>query len=72
MVIPSELHAEVSDYINRHNEWGVGMELLVDHLNESDIQINREQFHLIEAAMASTGLGDDRRVTYLRNHRVTG
>ncbi len=68
--IPSELHTEVSDYINRHNEWGVGMELLIDQLSEREVRITREQFTLIETAMASMGLADDVRVTYLREHYV--
>lgn len=71
-VIPSDLHTEVSDYINRHDEWGVGMELLIDQLSEFGIQITQEQFRLIEIAMASMGLADASRVTYLRDHYVTG
>lgn len=69
-LIPSNLHIEVSDYINRHDEWGVGMELLVDQLSELGIQITKEQFGLIESAMASMGLAEDLRVTYLRDHYV--
>jgi hypothetical protein len=70
VVIPSDLHTEVSDYINRYDEWGVGMELLIDQLSESGIQITQEQFTLIETAMASMGLADDLRVSYLRDHYV--
>jgi hypothetical protein len=71
-LIPADLHKEVSDYINRYDEWGVGMELLIDQLSELGIQITQEQFKLIEAAMASMKLADDLRVTYLRDHYVTG
>ena len=70
VIIPSELHTTVSDYINRHDEWGVGMELLVDQLNEGEVRITREQFTLIETAMASMGLADELSVTYLREHYV--
>jgi len=70
VIIPSELHTSVSDYINCHNEWGVGMELLVDQLNEGGIWITLAQFTLIETAMASMGLADDPSVTYLREHYV--
>ncbi len=69
-VISAELHAAVSDYINRHNEWGVGMELLVEHLNEGGVRITQEQFTLIETAMASMGLTDALSIAYLREHYV--
>lgn len=70
MIIPSELHTAVFDYINRDNEWGVGMEFLVDQLNEGKVRIAREQFTLIETAMASMGLANGLDITYLREHYV--
>jgi len=69
--IPADLFRDVEDYINRFNEWGLGMEMLIDQLNESDIRITREQFGLIHAAMASMGLGACERVEHLRVHGVT-
>jgi hypothetical protein len=69
-IIPADLHTEVSDFINRHNEWGVGMETLVDGLSELEIRITTEQFASIEAAMASMDLADSSRVSYLRDHNV--
>ena len=69
-VIPADLYTEVHDYINRHNEWGLGIETLIDGLSELELRITAEQFALIEAAMASMGLADSSRVSYLRDHNV--
>ena len=69
-VIPTDLYTEVHDYINRHNEWGIGIETLIDGLSELELRITTEQFALIEAAMASMDLADSSRVSYLRDHNV--
>ncbi|MBL8000517.1 MAG: MafI family immunity protein [Flavobacteriales bacterium] len=69
-IIPAELYTEVSDYINRHNEWGVGMDVLVDSLIDGKIRITPEQFTLIEQAMASMGLAQYPDITYLREHHI--
>jgi hypothetical protein len=69
-VIPADLYTEVHDYI-RHDEWGIGIETLIDGLSELELRITAEQFTLIEAAMASIGLADSSRVSYLRDHNVT-
>ena len=68
--IPADLHTMVHDYINRHDEWGLGIETLIDGLSELEIRITTEQFALIEAAMASMDLADSSRVSYLRDHNV--
>jgi len=70
--IPADLFRDVHDYINRFDEWGLGMEVLIDQLAESDIKISREQFDLIEAAMDSMDLGQSDRVVYLQEHGVLG
>jgi hypothetical protein len=70
-VIPADLHTEAHDFINRHNEWGLGIETLIDGLSELEIRITPEQFALIESAMASMDLADSPRVSYLRDHNVT-
>ena len=70
LVIPADLHKDVHDYINRHDEWGLGVETLVDGLTELEIRITAEQFALIEAAMASMDLAGSPRVSYLRDHNV--
>jgi hypothetical protein len=69
--IPADLFRDVDDDINRYDEWGLGMEVLIDHLCDFDIKITGEQFSLIHAAMASMGLGECERVKYLRVHCVT-
>lgn len=69
-VIPSDLHAEVHDCINRHDEWGLGIETLIDGLSEAEIRITAEQFALIEGAMASMDLADSSRVGSLGEHHV--
>lgn len=69
-VIPSALYTDVHDYINRYDEWGLGIETLIDELIELEIPITTEQFALIETAMAAMDLADSSRVTYLREHNV--
>ncbi len=70
--IPTDLFRDVDDYINRFDEWGLGMEVLIDQLAEFEIEISREQFGLIKTAMDSMGLGESDRIVYLREHAVTG
>lgn len=68
--IPLDLFRDVHDYINRFDEWGLGMEVLIDQLAEFDIKISHEQFEIIRAAMDSIGLGQSERVAHLRQHGV--
>lgn len=70
LVIPEDLYSEVSAYVNRHDEWAVGIEALIDGLTESEIRITTKQFALIEAAVFSIGLGASWRIQYLRRHNV--
>jgi hypothetical protein len=70
--IPPDIVRDAHDYINRLDEWLLGMEILIDQLAEFDIKIDREQFGLIREAMSSMGLGDCDRVAYLREHGVLG
>lgn len=65
-VIPTGLFGEVHDFINRFNEWGIGIELLIDQLIELDVKISCSQFSRINAAMTSMGLDDDIRLAYLK------
>ena len=68
--IPADLFRDVDDDINRFDEWGLGMEVLIDQLAEFEIEISREQFGLIKTAMDSMGVGESNRVIYLREHAV--
>jgi hypothetical protein len=69
-LIPADLYTEVFDCINRHDEWGVGMEALIDGLNELEIRVTSDQFEFIRKAMAAMNLADSSRVSYLRDHNV--
>ncbi|WP_165219971.1 MafI family immunity protein [Aquisphaera insulae] len=69
--IPPDLFRDVDDYINRFDEWGLGMEVLIDQLGELDIVISPEQFDLIRAAMDSIGQGESDRLAHLRTHGVS-
>ena len=64
-ILTTEIFNEINDYINTHNEWGVGIELLIDYLCEEDITISQEQFNTIEAAMQTMGLGGSDRLVDL-------
>ena len=70
--IPPDLFGTVDDYINRFDEWGLGMEMLIDQLAELDVEISPQQFALIRDAMDSMGLGRSDRVVYLEDHGVRG
>jgi hypothetical protein len=68
--VPDDLYQGVFDYINEHDEWGLGMEVLIDHISESEIAISIQQFEAIKQAMASMGMGDCNRIQYLENNVV--
>ena len=68
--VPKDLYWDVHDYINEHDEWGLGMEILIDQISEFEIKITLEQYHLIEQAMVSMGLGDSDRLQHLRKYDV--
>jgi hypothetical protein len=70
-LIPADLHNDVYDYINRFNEWGVGMELLIDRIGDLEIVITGEQFDLICTAMRAMGLDQSNRVAWLREHNIS-
>jgi hypothetical protein len=65
--IPHDLFGDVYDYINRHHEWGLGMEILIDQLVEYEIKIASEQFDLILEAMASMGTDEYQGLVHLRD-----
>jgi hypothetical protein len=69
-IIPSDLCRDVDEYINRFDEWGLGVEILIDQISEFEIKITQEQFSHIYAAMDSMGLAKSDRVNYLRNHGI--
>ncbi|MEL6725650.1 MAG: MafI family immunity protein [Pseudomonadota bacterium] len=46
----------IRNYIFEHNEWGLGMETLVDVILEQDIVISPEQKQAVMTAMSAMGL----------------
>ena len=64
--IARESSSEISEYINTYNEWGVGIELLIDLLIEDHKKISENQFKLIETAMSAMGLENSERVIHLK------
>ncbi|MEO1322302.1 MAG: MafI family immunity protein [Pseudomonadota bacterium] len=46
----------IRDYIFEHNEWGLGMETLVDVILEQDIAISPDQKQAVLTAMSAMGL----------------
>jgi hypothetical protein len=62
----------VDEYINQFNEWGLGIETLIDFLVESDVKISQDQFSLLREAMDSMGLGDRAGLAYLRARDMIG
>jgi hypothetical protein len=69
-LIPTDLYIDVSDYINKFDEWGIGMELLVNQLAEYEIQISVEQFEKIKEAFSSMDQADTDDLAYLWKHNV--
>ena len=63
--LSQEIYSEIHNYINTDNEWGLGIETLIDALTEEDIKIEKEQINKIRLAMASMGLGQNDRVEIL-------
>jgi len=68
--IPEDLFRDVNDYINQFDEWGLGIEMLIDQISELEITITPEQFDLIRVAMASMELENSDSLVYLREHGV--
>jgi len=68
--IPADLYRDVFDYINEYDEWGLGMEILIDQISEYEIKISMQQYQAIEQALESMGMSDCNRMQYLREHGV--
>ncbi|MEM6503987.1 MAG: MafI family immunity protein [Planctomycetota bacterium] len=68
--IPDDLYRDIFDYINERNEWGLGMEILIDQISEYEIKISLQQFEAIEKAMTSMEMSNNNRMQYLRKHDV--
>ena len=68
--VPEDLYRDVHGYINTHDEWLVGMELLIDRLGDLEIRITGEHFSAISEAMEAMGKSGDSRMVWLREHGV--
>ena len=71
-LLSDEQQREVDDYINQHNEWGLGIEFLIDWLTEDETPITPSQFDAIHSAMSAMGLGDSRRIQGLKTYCLRG
>ena len=67
-LIDSEAYEEIADYINKNNEWGIGIEMLIDILCEEKSQVEKGQFKKIKEAMKSMGLEKGNRMETLNNY----
>ena len=66
LLISRKVHDEIHAYINKHNEWGVGIEFLIDELTEREIEITSSQFQSIESALNSMGLSESSKLSDLK------
>ncbi len=66
--LPPSLYREVHDLINRYDEWGIGMEFLIDWIGEFEIEITAEQLRKIEAAMTAMDWAESDRMLWLRSY----
>jgi len=69
-VLPPETIHEVDEYINRFDEWGLGIEMTIDTLIELELKISRSQFLAIEAAMNAMDQRQSNRLVWLKQHCV--
>ena len=63
LLSPKIAHS-IGEYIYKYNEWGVGVEMLVDTLLEFEIEVSAAQKQAIMKAMDA--IGSDRSVSELR------
>lgn len=54
-VLPPEVAADVDLLINEHNEWDVGIEMIIYTLAELDIKITQSQYAALQEAMRAIG-----------------
>ena len=63
-MVPSESAEIIRAFIYDHNEWGLGIETLVDVLLEEDIAVSADQKDAISLALSEMGV--DRHQSLLR------
>ena len=57
--------------INQHNEWGLGIEFMIDCLIDLSVMIGTDCYDSIFKAMESMGQEDQSRLKYLRDNLVS-
>lgn len=58
---------ECIDYITKHNEWLLGLEVAIDWLVENDRKIEEEKYREFEEAYKLMGLESDPRLKSLKS-----
>jgi hypothetical protein len=66
--LPVWLYQEACDLIEKHGEYGIAMEYVIDWIGESGITITAEQMSKIEIAMTAMALQDSDRLRWLRTY----
>ena len=69
--IPADLCSDVSDYINKFDEWGLGVEILIDQICEYDLRVTVVQCNAFVDAMKSMGLGESDRIRHIKSQCCT-
>lgn len=65
-LLSERMTLEISEYINLHNEWGLGMEFLIDAITEDELNISIDQFQNVQVAMVAMGLSNSERLEELK------
>lgn len=64
-LLPPEVADNIDELMNEHNEWGVGIEMLIDCLAEQDARINQAQYGALQAALVTMDLEHEDRMLLL-------
>lgn len=70
-LLSNEEYGEALELINDHNEYGVGIELLIDVVCEENEKLTENQCTAILAALESMGLGASHRAEKVRRHATS-
>jgi hypothetical protein len=67
-LIGSNEYYDIYAYINDHNEWGLGVEILVDIICEEHDAVSVSQCDKIVVALESMGLGKSKHLHFFKQH----
>lgn len=68
LLISIEKCQDISNYINQFGEWGLGLEILIDHICEFEIRISPKQFEQFRLAMVSMRWDECKRLQDLHEY----